>query len=81
MNKVHVIATAGDAVGFQQQVNEFIADKKVIDIKYQPSLFSTEWHANGTPKNIHCNDRAMIIYEVDDTPCKNVEEVNDDGEV
>ena len=41
-----------DAIRFQNNVNKFISDKKVIDIKYQAVLVGPTL----------C-DRAMIIYE------------------
>lgn len=50
--QVKVIKTGGDESFFEQRINSFIKDKKVIDIKYQANLYSTY--------KIHS---AMILYE------------------
>lgn len=57
MTKVYLFASS-DGVDFQKSINEFIKDKKVIDIKYQALLI----HDRGG----ECvNDRALVICEED----------------
>lgn len=50
--QVKMIEFSGDIYLFEDRINDFIKDKKVIDIKYQPSL-------NG----IMSRYSAMILYE------------------
>ena len=61
MTKVKIIS-ADDANKFQTWVNEFIKDKKVIDIKYQSYLMPLEFK-NGVPCHTTILDRVLIIYE------------------
>lgn len=64
MTKICMFA-GDDALTLQNHVNNFIKDKKVIDIKYQSCVYSSEFRSNGTPANIHVNDRIIVIYEED----------------
>lgn len=52
------------AADFENALNRFIADKKVIDIKYQALVVPTSFYS-GTPTNINVYDRALVIYEED----------------
>jgi hypothetical protein len=61
MSKIHMVA-CDDGLKFMNLINNFIADKQVIDIKYQSHVYHTEYR-NGVPSNVLVNDRAMIIYE------------------
>lgn len=61
--KIKIFASL-DAMGLERSVNEFIADKKVIDIKYQSFMIPTAYTGN-VPNNIEIADRVMIIYEED----------------
>lgn len=61
MIKTRVIGAADVAV-FETAVNEFIKDKKVIDIKYQ-SILLPKQYSNGVPSRMAMADRALIIYE------------------
>lgn len=61
MTKVRVVSSS-DALQFQNSVNTFIQDKKVIDIKYQPILLAKEY-TSGVPTRTVMIDRALIIYE------------------
>lgn len=61
MIKTHLIRT--NAEKFQESVNEFIADKKVIDIKYQVFTVNTGYTAGGIPTRTNVFDSALIIYE------------------
>lgn len=54
-----------DAVRFQNTLNNFIADKNVIDIKYTAFPIVTESYSNGAPKAVGAVDRALVIYEED----------------
>lgn len=49
--KVKIISYS-DAIIFEQEINAFIADKKVIEIKYHSLLAGNR-----------INDRALILYE------------------
>lgn len=50
-------------IEFVRDLNSFIADKKVIDIKYSTFTFPTESWANGALKELKIVDRALVIYE------------------
>jgi hypothetical protein len=56
MTKVKILAYT-DGVRLENDINLFIADKKVIDIKYEALLINDE-SGNGS-----VNDRVLIIYE------------------
>lgn len=56
------ILSNDDPAAFQSSINAFIADKKVIDIKYQSMNLTLEF-TNGVPSETTIVDRALIIYE------------------
>lgn len=56
------ILSNDDPAAFQSSINAFIADKKVIDIKYQ-SMNLTLKFTNGVSSESIIVDRALIIYE------------------
>ena len=56
------ILSNDDPAAFQSSINAFIADKKVIDIKYQ-SMNLTLNFTNGVHSESIIVDRALIIYE------------------
>ncbi len=56
------ILSNDDPAAFQSSINAFIADKKVIDIKYQSMNLTLEF-TNGIPSESTIVDRALIIYE------------------
>lgn len=45
-------------------VNEFIKDKKVIDIQYQSMPITTKFNANAVPLGSTIYDRVLVVYEV-----------------
>ena len=49
----------------EKQVNEFIKDKEVYDIKYS-SLAIPTCFRNGVPSSYSVNDRVMIMYDDSD---------------
>lgn len=59
--KVKIISF-DNAMIFEQQVNDFIRDKKVIDIKYQAYVLATQY-TNYVPSQRVVCDRVLIIYE------------------
>lgn len=61
MTKVKVISI-NNLEQFESILNDFIKDKKVVDIKYQPVYISTAF-VGGTPVKGTVYDRAMVIYE------------------
>ena len=56
------ILSNDDPAAFQSSINAFIADNKVIDIKYQSMNLTLEF-TNGVPSESTIVDRALIIYE------------------
>lgn len=46
----------------EDEINEFIKDKPVIDIKYQSMGLATRYNATGVPTNIVVYDRALVMY-------------------
>lgn len=61
MIKVAIIG-GEDAVTLGIVINDFIKDKKVMDIKYQAILLPKEYRGN-IPTRTSVLDRALIIYE------------------
>lgn len=60
--KVKVIC-CNDTNKLKEEIDTFIADKKVIDIKYQSVCLITSLTTRGTPVGWTVNDRALIMYE------------------
>lgn len=59
------ILSNDDPAAFQSSINAFIAfiaDKKVVDIKYQSMTLVLRF-TNGVPSETTIVDRALIIYE------------------
>ena len=56
------ILSNDDPAAFQSSINAFIADKKVIDIKYQSMNLTLEF-TNGVPSESTIVDRALILFE------------------
>lgn len=61
MTKVKIIS-GRDLEHFESVVNEFIKDKKVVDIKYQPVYIQTVFIEKTPVKGLVYN-RALVIYE------------------
>lgn len=59
--KVELLADC-DAKVLQTRINDFIKEKKVIDIKFN-SVFIPMSTENGTLTNATLNDRVLIMYE------------------
>ena len=59
--KVCIFSNDDPAV-FQSSINAFIADKKVVDIKYQSMTLVLRF-TNGVPSDTTIVDSALIIYE------------------
>lgn len=47
----------------EKQVNDFIADKIIHDIKYQSVGFYNQWNGLGIPTSGVANDRVIIMYD------------------
>lgn len=47
----------------EQNVNQFIQDKIVIDIKYSSHYISNSFDKNGNPVKTICVDRVLVVYE------------------
>ena len=61
------ILCCNDATELETQINEFIADKIIHDIKYQSVGFYNLWNGNGIPISSVANDRALIMYDDKET--------------
>lgn len=61
MTKVFMIGNE-DPIAFQNSINDFIRNKKVIDIKYQAFLLPKEYTGGVMSRSVVA-DRALIIYE------------------
>lgn len=64
MTKVAFIANS-DMTALVNNINDFIKDKKVIDIKYQSVLGYTKFNAHAIPLDLAIYDRVLIVYEVE----------------
>ena len=62
MVKVKRIVACGNE-RFEDRINEFIAGKVVIDIKYSSGVLYERFNNYGSPTRIVPFDRALIIYE------------------
>ena len=58
------IFTNDNAGALQAAINAFIANKRVVDIKFNSVVYETRY-VSGVPTQINCNDRVMVIYEED----------------
>lgn len=57
------LITCGKHGNFQEKINEFIKDKKVIDIKYNSfPIYTSHDDRKGTVTG-YVHDRALIMYE------------------
>ncbi len=63
------ILCCNDATELETQINEFIADKIVHDIKFQSVGFYNQWNGNGIPISSVANDRVLIMYDDEETNC------------
>ena len=61
MTKIKIFAS-DSAYEVERMVNDFIKDKKVVDIKYSNVLYHTNY-GSYVPLNNCINDRVLIIYE------------------
>lgn len=51
-----------DIKSMENEINEFIKDKPVIDIKYQSMGLTIQYNATGIPINVTVCDRALVMY-------------------
>lgn len=47
----------------EQDVNQFIRDKIVIDIRYSSHYIPNSFGKNGNPVKTICVDRVLVIYK------------------
>ena len=59
------VFTSGSWEAFQNSVNEFIKDKKVCDIKYQPVILTNESLMAGRGIVSDLIYSALVMYEED----------------
>lgn len=64
--KVKIICNS-DALSFEKDINAFIADKVIHDIKYQSMSIAYQYNGVGVPTNIGIFDRALIMYDDEET--------------
>ena len=55
-----------NSIRVMNSVNNFIRDKKVIDIKYRPFGMNIEFSRDGIPLKSVVYDSVMVIYEEDE---------------
>lgn len=60
--KIKIIANS-DISSFEKNVNAFIADKVIHDIKYQSMSIAQRYNGAGIPTDIGIFDRALIMYD------------------
>ena len=60
------IISCNDTVELETLVNEFIENKIVHDIKYQPIVYYPQWD-RFVPRSVDANDRVLIIYDDEET--------------
>lgn len=51
-----------DAIELERQVNDFIKDKAVADIKHSMMEMVIESYPSGAPKTVNIIDSCMIMY-------------------
>lgn len=61
------IISCNDAVELETQVNEFIENKIVHNIKYQPIVYYPQWNGLGIPTSVVVNDRVLIMYDEEES--------------
>ena len=60
------IISCNDTVELETLVNEFIENKIVHDIKYQPIVYYPHWD-RFVPRSVDANDRVLIMYDDEET--------------
>lgn len=60
--KTKILAST-NAQQFENEINKFIKDKKVIDIKFFSVFYNTKFDMDGIPIEGGICDRALILYE------------------
>lgn len=63
------IISCNDAVELETLVNEFLENKIVHDIKYQPIVYYPQWKGLGAPTSVVANDRVLIMYDDEEANC------------
>lgn len=56
------IFVGNNVKSMEDEINEFIKDKSVIDIKYQSMSLTTRHNATGIPSKVVIYDRALVMY-------------------
>ena len=57
------IFCSSDTLNLEKDINAFIADKVIHDIKYQSMSIPQQYNGAGIPINIGIFDRALIMYD------------------
>ena len=64
--KVQLFATNNDLLSLEEEINDFISDKKVIDMKYSVSCFYEPEEFDGLIKyesGVHYYNACLVMYE------------------
>lgn len=61
--RVKIFVSAGDSLALEKEINEFIKDKHVIDIKYTTTFIINKYGNFGVPDGGMFIDRAMVMWE------------------
>lgn len=56
------IFSGTDMEKLEKEVNEFIEERVVMDVKYQSMYVTTQYNGDGIPITGNIIDRALIIY-------------------
>lgn len=65
--KVKIFGSAGDSLTLEKEVNEFIKDKDVVDIKYTTTFVVNRYGNFGVPDGGIFIDRAMVMWNPNST--------------
>lgn len=61
--KMKVKIFSGTDIGkLEKEVNSFMEERVVMDVKYQSMYVTTQYNGNGIPIEGKIIDRAMVIY-------------------
>ena len=62
MTKVRIFRN-NDAPSLEKNVNAFLESKRIIAIRYTPSVIYDQYDQNGTPTGVSIYDSVLVVYE------------------
>ena len=60
-----------DTLELEKEVNSFMEERVVMDVKYQSMYVATKYNGDGIPIEGKIIDRAMVIYDYNIVFCYN----------